>query len=216
MRSTVSERIRNKLKIETHLHYAALAVVLFDVVLFFGFIAAAISGDLEDDALIVSIFLLVFCTTCSGGLCVLINGKSTKAKTIGLKVIIFSAAVQQLMVLILSFVEWVDPDCETDVLAVCSSQKENFLAAVGVAFLIHFVFVMFWLKLFAYWDALRGLRPRMVSTANPSPENGDWPSDSATFFSGRPAFQTESDDDISSASSGSSLKDARGDLLKEI
>lgn len=214
MRST--ERIRNQLKIETHLHYATLAVVLFDLVLFFGFIAAAISGDLEDDTLIVSIFLLVFCTTCGGGLCVLINGKSTQAKSIGLKIIIFSAAVQQLMVLILSFVEWLDPDCETDVLAVCSAQQENFLAAVCVAFLIHFVFVVFWLKLFAYWDSLRGLRPRMVTTENPSPENGDWPSDSATFFSGRPMFQTESEEDISSMSSGGSLKDAREDLLKEI
>lgn len=170
------------------LMYFNLGVVVFQVLLFVGFIGTTVTGNLENDALIVSIFLLVFCCFCGVGLCQLLSTSVPTTKRRSLYMIICSSALIEFMFLILSFVEWLDPDCETDVLAVCSAQKENFLAAVAVATLIHFGFAVFWIKLYMFWKSQFQRPVEIIST---SPETGEYPSD-APFFEDRSSTWAQS------------------------
>lgn len=203
---------------------------LFSVVLLFGFAVETVRGNLEGDDLFVSLFLLIFCMLCVPGLCLLTNGGTSSVRVtcmrlqvtkVGLWLVVVSVFAQQLMLIILSLLEWADPDCERDVLAVCAGQRTNFLAMVGVVTLLHVGYFLFWRTLLEYWrrSSPTARRP-MADAMGQDTGSGDWPSVHRPFFTDREDNGDATDAafrEDSSVSSGGSLKDGVNDILiKEI
>jgi len=187
---------------------------LFTTVLFFGFAVEGGRGNLKGDALAASISLLVFCSLCVPGLCFLTNGNTLSVRRIGLWIVVLAVFAQHLMLVILSFVEWADPDCERDVLAVCTAQRENFLAVVAVVTLLHLGYLLFWRTRYLYWKS-----PQLPKQPEPTGRGG-WPSDHMPFFSDTATeggVRGEGDDDgDSSVSSAESLVAGGSDLIKNL
>lgn len=123
---------------------------IFWLLLFFGFITEASNGNLVGDALAISIIFLIFCFGCIGGLCVITNPLPQYVKTVGLIVTVFSVFALQLSLIVVNFIEWVDPECEKDILALCTAGKENFLAMICISTVLHSAFLVFWKSLYIY------------------------------------------------------------------
>lgn len=123
---------------------------IFWILLFFGFITESSNGNLVGDALAISIILLIFCVSCIGGLCVITNPFPKHIMTIGLIITCVSVFALQLSLVVVNFIEWVDPECEKDILALCTAGKENFLAMICISTVLHSAFLAFWKSLYVY------------------------------------------------------------------
>lgn len=120
---------------------------IFWVLLFFGFVTETANGNLEGDELGISIVFLIFCFSCIGGLCVVTNTKNHK---IGLIVTVFSVLALQISLVVVNFIEWADPKCEKDILALCTAGTENFLLMICISAVLHSAFFCFWKALYVY------------------------------------------------------------------
>ena len=134
----------------TILKNVGILICIFWVVLFFGFITESSNGNLVGDALAISIIFLIFCLSCVTGLCFITNPVPNYVKTTGLIIVCISVFALQLSLVVVNFIEWVDPNCEKDVLALCTAGKENFLAMVCISTVLHTAFLWFWKALYVY------------------------------------------------------------------